>query len=230
MLAKFKSIVIQSTINTGAKRNIKKVSDVLIESENPLILNLGSGTRFTGYESFAPDLMTRVINLDIDGGATVSVIADAHNLPFAARSFNGVISQATLEHTQDSSRVVAEIERVLMPKGLVYAEIPFLQGYHPHPTDFRRYTVEGIRYLFKDFNEVSVGVCVGPSSTLVWVLRQYLVGLLSGFSEVSPGVERGLLFVASVLTFPLKYLDLWLADRPKAHIIASGLYYLGEKR
>ena len=59
----------------------------------------------------------------------------------------------------------------------MYAEIPFLQGYHADPHDYQRYTRSGIVELFGDFDLLETGVCVGPASALGWMLTD-LAGLL----------------------------------------------------
>jgi hypothetical protein len=121
------------------------------------------------------------------------------------------------------------MHRVLKPNGIVYCEIPFLQVYHAAPNDYGRFTDSGIRHLFGDFDEIDLGVCAGPSSALSWILRSYLAGLLSGFSNNT----RALLvaeFVAAWLTFPIKYLDYLFAERPGARGIASAFYFLGVKK
>jgi hypothetical protein len=125
--------------------------------------------------------------------------------------------------------VVKEIGRVLRPRGLVYVETPFMQGYHPTPRDYYRFTEEGLAELLSGFERVDSGVCTGPSSSLGWLLREYLAGLLTGFTPGSP--LRGMAFLAaSWLTFPLKYLDLLVGRRPGASAIASGLFFLGRKK
>jgi hypothetical protein len=128
-----------------------------------------------------------------------------------------------LEHLRDPPRAVAEMTRVARPGALLYVEVPFLQGYHASPDDYQRFTSSGLRHLFRSHADVEVGVCVGPSSALSWVLRGYLKGLLSGFSR-SRKAGRMAEFVAAWLTVPIKYLDRLVADRPAAQDLASGFY------
>jgi SAM-dependent methyltransferase len=180
------------------------------------ILDLGSGSR-----RLRPD----IINLEIAPFPNVNVVGDGASLPFADNCFDAVICQAVLEHVRDPQSVVAEIGRVLQTGGDVYAEIPFLQGFHAAPFDYQRYTLPGIEYLFRNFQKVNSGVCVGPSSTLAWILREYL-SLLVGRGKIRSVAAQ----LFGWLTFWVKYLDVWLARHPQAHIIASGLFYEGRKR
>ena len=51
-------------------------------------------------------------------------LADGQQLPFADNSFDRVICSEMLEHVHDFERVLAEIDRVLKPGGLLVVSIP----------------------------------------------------------------------------------------------------------
>ena len=55
----------------------------------------------------------------------------------ADASVDGVIVQAVLEHVLDPRTVAAEVERVLRPRGMVYAETPLMQQVHEGHTTSR---------------------------------------------------------------------------------------------
>jgi len=84
---------------------------------------------------------------DVDG--------DIHHLPFATACADAVICKDVLEHLPLPHLAVAEIHRVLKPGGILYCSIPFLYPYHGDGTlkntDFYRFTLDGIRYLFRGF-------------------------------------------------------------------------------
>ncbi|MDH4197003.1 MAG: class I SAM-dependent methyltransferase [Candidatus Aminicenantes bacterium] len=218
-----------ATLNFAARANIAHLSRLLRTEKEPLLLNLGSGDRFIGAEGLDEAEAQRMVNFDLAPCAGVRVVGDAHGLPFGDGAFHGVICQAVLEHTRRPEAVVKEIGRVLKPGGLVYIETPFLQGYHPTPTDYYRFTEEGLAELLSGFERVDSGVCAGPSSSLSWLLREYIAGLVTGFAPAGP--LRGMAVLAAAwLTFPLKYLDLLVGRRPGAAAIASGLFFLGRKK
>jgi SAM-dependent methyltransferase len=179
------------------------------------VMDLGSGMR---------RLRAGAINLDIGPFPNVDVIGDGVRLPFPCNCFDVVVCQAVLEHVPDPQTVVAEIGRVLRPGGHVYVEVPFLQGFHADPHDYQRYTLGGVEHLMQSFKKEASGVCVGPSSALAWVLREYLALFV--------GKDRVRTFASHLfgwLTFWIKYLDVLLTRNPQTHVIASGLFFLGRK-
>lgn len=54
-------------------------------------------------------------------------LADARNLPFNNSSYNTVVSVSVIEHITDSSKVIAEVYRVLKKKGLFVFSVPTLE-------------------------------------------------------------------------------------------------------
>lgn len=221
-------VVPSATLNIGAGRNMRTFCRLLAKTPEPLILNVGSGDRFLGGGRLA-GLGARLVRLDIAPLSLVDVVGDAQRLPFAAGVFDGVVCQAVLEHVPRPWQAVGEMARVLQRGGLLYIEVPFMQGYHPSPRDYFRFTLEGLEELLADFVKVEAGVCVGPASTASWLAREFLAGVLSGFSG-NKRLRQAAVFIAGWLTFPIKYLDLLLARRPSAGMIASGIYFIGSKK
>lgn len=193
------------------------------------MLNVGGGARALPARRVSRDVRNATIYLDIRQTPLVGVVGDALTLPFADESMHAVLSMAVLEHLEDPAQATQEMLRVLKPSGIVYCEVPFLQIYHAAPHDYMRFTNSGIRRLFRDFHEIDQGVCAGPSSALSWILRGYLAGLLTGFSH-NRRARVLAEFLAAWLTFPIKYADYLIANRPAASNIASACYFLGVKR
>lgn len=217
------------TFSTNAKSNYKKLSsllDDLVDSE-PKILVIGSGKSLQSAADRYLDekYAKQTINLDIDQFPTITVVADGHKLPFKSDIFHAVITDAVLEHVKNPNQVVNEIHRVLKEGGYVYAEISFIYCFHADPYDYSRFTITGIKHLFSQFEEIDAGVCVGPSSALSCILREYLAILFSFSNDL---VYQGLKMIFGWLTFWIKYLDVITAKSKHAKIIASGVY-LGRK-
>ena len=184
-------------------------------SDGARIVDLGSSIRV---------LDPRIIRFDIDRAAGVTVVGNGHGMPFASDSLDAIILTGVLEHVEDPTTMVAEAHRTLRRGGRVYVEVPFLQGYHPHPVDYQRYTKTGLQRLMRSFREIECGVCGGPSSALAWVASEYMAAHTS--SELGYLIAK---FVGRWLTFWIKYIDWFSMRRPNALILASGFYYLGEK-
>jgi SAM-dependent methyltransferase len=178
------------------------------------VLNVGSGG--TAYDA-------RVTNLDIAPGDHVDVVGTAEDLPFEDGSFDGALVLAVLEHVADSHRALGELRRVLRPDGKLLVAIPFIQGYHPHPLDRRRYTREGLHaeLELEGFTVEATGIVNGPASAMAWVTAEFLALLLSGRSRKLHRVAR---VATSWIAWPIKWLDVWLVRHETAEVIASGVW------
>jgi SAM-dependent methyltransferase/uncharacterized protein YbaR (Trm112 family) len=220
--------------NLKAKQNYRRLAEELLRSNegpgvqspdsSPRVLVLGGSILGAGIDEFVgrPDI--DVIESDASFGPRTQLICDAHSIPFADGSLDGVVVQAVLEHVVDPARCVAEIHRVLRPGGVVYSETPFMQQVHGGRYDFTRYTHLGHRRLFRDFDELASGAIEGPGMALAWSWEYFLVGLAPG------GAGRRLAQVLARFTaWPLKYLDHLVIDRPQALDAAAGLYFMGRK-
>jgi len=215
-------------LNTGARQGYSRMRELLeARSVQPRLLVIGSGAEpGQGTEALGEELNQTCINLDIAPFPLVDVVGTGQRLPFLPSSFDGVAIQAVLEHVPYPDQVVAEIHRVLKAGGCVYAEIPFLQGFHAGPGDYRRYTISGITVLFEEFEPLDVSVCCGPSSALAEVLRNYMALLFSFGNDL---IFKVLLRGFGWLVLPLKYLDLFLIRNKNAYVLASGVSFLGKK-
>ena len=164
--------------------------------------------------------------MDLGPFPGVDVVGDAVRLPFLAGSLDAVITQGVLEHVRHPEKAAAEIYRVLRPGGLTYHEVPFIQGYHADPTDFQRFTLDGVAALFDGFEVVERGIVAGPSSAFSWILREYLA-ILCAFNN--PALYALGKRVFGWLTAPVKYLDAVVAGSRYAPKIASALYLVARK-
>ncbi len=184
-------------------------------NDNRRIIDLGNGGRF---------LHDRVISIDITKNQNVNMICDASNLSFRSNSIDLIISTAVLEHVAEFQSAVAEIERCCAFDGMIYIEVPFLQGFHAHPNDFRRFTLMGLENVFSKFKKIDSGVCVGPFSVFAWYSRK-LPRFLLGESVYGLILE----FLVGWLTFWIKYLDAIVPGARRVHQLASGVYFYGRK-
>jgi SAM-dependent methyltransferase len=211
--------------NPRANRNFARLGTLLAErSPAPKVLVIGGGLAGRGIQALLRSPTLQLVETDVAFGPRTAMICDAHALPFANESFDGVVAQAVLEHVVDPYRCVEEMHRVLRPHGLAYAETPFMQQVHMGRFDFTRFTHLGHRRLFRRFDEIDSGAASGPATALVWSIRHFLLSWFRG--RLARTVVKT---VASLTTFWLKYFDYILIARPGALDAASGVYFLGRK-
>lgn len=214
---------VHSISETGIKPNHldsqKAITKLCRESPNRLkILVIGAGdVRYPDHADF--------VYSDVSITKGVTLIADAHDLPFADCAFDLVIAVAVLEHVANPQRVVEEIWRVLKPSGYVYAATPFLQPVHMGAYDFTRFTHLGHRRLFRMFSEEDSGLALGPAAVLARSIRSLLLSL-----SVNKMYRRLANLSGLIITFPLKYLDYITRNNPAALDGAGGVYFYGRKQ
>lgn len=85
---------------------------------------------------------------DIKTGPHVDSVQDIHRMTFPDASFDTVLSFQVYEHIKDPRAATAEILRVLKPGGVCIITAPFLSPQHADPSDYQRFTVNGMRELF----------------------------------------------------------------------------------
>lgn len=156
-----------------AKLRHHRVEQLLAETLGELtdlpharVLDVGAGrvvekNRRAGLNDLADryaQLMSeqQYIGLEITGESSPAVIGDAHQLPFATASMDGVLMVSVLEHLRDPIRAVDQVWRVLKPGGIFFSYAPFYHPYHGSPQDYFRFTMEGYRYLLRDFSEAKI--------------------------------------------------------------------------
>lgn len=101
---------------------------------------------------------------DMQPGHNVDRVVDMHAPPedFLGR-FTGIVCSEVLEHVERPAQLLAALHRCLKPGGLLVFTIPFNFPEHMYPSDYRRWTVHGIRVDLEDagFTQVDAAY-VGP--------------------------------------------------------------------
>jgi SAM-dependent methyltransferase len=206
--------------NPVAATNCAKFLGLLKDtSERPTVLVIGGGAIGCGAHQLYDDPSIDLIGTDVYASQYTVLVADGHKLPFEDGIFDGVWVQAVLEHVLEPATVVAEIHRVLRPKGLVYAETPFMQQVHERAYDFSRFTQSGHRWLFRQFEEITAGPVSGPGVALIWSIRYFLRALGAGDK-----MSR----LISLPFFWIRYLDRFTSGRAVADA-AGGFFFLGRR-
>ena len=225
-LKQFASKFIPSSgLNCAARKNYRKFADLLKgNGQTPMVLVIGGGAIGEGVEFLMKDPIMTLVETDVSLGEQVSLVCDAHDLPFEDKTFDGVVAQAVLEHVVDPVRCASEIYRVLKREGFVYAETPFMQQVHMGRYDFTRFTHLGHRRLFRQFSEIDSGVACGPGMALAWAYEYFLISLTT-----IPVLRAVLRLAARLTSFYLKYFDFFLSHKLGAFDAASGFWFIGKK-
>ena len=187
-----------------------------VDPSEQIICELGSGC--SRYHS-------DIINVDLEDYAGVDVQASVDELPFVDESVDGIISLAVLEHVKDIHKAIAEYHRILKTGGESFCLIPFMQGIHASPSDYSRYTDDGLRNLFNIFSEVRVIPSGGPTSAFLWIFQEWFAMTFSFGSKFLYWFLYMLLF--SIM--PLKFIDKLLVKHPQARNIASSFLIFAKK-
>lgn len=212
------------SLNAKAKENFSQFGQLLrTKQPNPRVLVIGGRTTGEGMEALN-NMPIKFTAVDIVNGPNTDIICDAHHLPFEDGQFDGVVIQAVIEYLLYPERAVAEIHRVLSSDGLVYAETPFMQQVHGREFDYMRFTHLGHRHLFRHFEEIRSGACVGTGSAMAWSWKYFLLSLSD------KGLVRELLLLfANWTAFPWKYFDHLTINNRGTLDAASGYFFLGRK-
>ncbi|WP_080777685.1 class I SAM-dependent methyltransferase [Chryseobacterium phocaeense] len=197
--------------------DIRRIIRNEIKEKNLVALNLGSGSSDLGEE---------FLNVDLLPYEHVDIICDIENIPFKDNSVDYIINIAVLEHVPNPQKVIAEIHRILKPGGKIYCFIPFMQPFHASPYDFQRFTYEGMKHQFKEFEILNLKP-IGPTSGMLWVVQEWFA-LVFSFG-IKP-LHTFLYLIFMVLTFPIKFLDVIFQYYPMSKNVASGFSIHAQKK
>lgn len=170
----------------------------------------------------------RFRNLDIFEGPNIDYVGRAESIPLPDNSVDLIITQEVLEHVADPFKAITEISRVLKPGGSLYIQLPFIIGYHPGPTDYWRFTREGIIQLIElsGLQCKEVGVAVGASTGFYRVAVEYFAIL---FSVFAPPLYVPFKALFALLLYPVKMLDFFTAFSKQNDRIAGGYFVVARK-
>ncbi len=144
------------------------------------ILDLGCGDR--PYRSLVTARGADYVACDIDGDVDVRITPGAP-VPLPSASADGIVSFQVLEHVWDLDWYLGECARLLKPGGWLLLSTHGTWLYHPHPTDFRRWTRDGLggELAARGLEVQHVEAVVGP---LAWTTVFRLIGIREALRRV----------------------------------------------
>jgi SAM-dependent methyltransferase len=116
----------------------------------------------------------RYIGCDIDQAAPVA-ITPGLPIPLSDRSARLVVSFQVLEHVWDLTWYLGECRRILRADGRLLLSTHGTWLYHPHPTDFRRWTRDGLVSEIETHG-FTVERITGLMGPLAWTTQFRLLG------------------------------------------------------
>lgn len=154
------------------------------------ILDFGCGDR--PYQPLIAERRAVYIACDLDGDVDVRIVP-GKPLAVPDASVDGVVSFQVLEHVWDLDQYLGECLRILKPGGWLLLSTHGNWLYHPHPTDFRRWTRDGLHdeLQSRGFAVETIAPVTGP---LAWTTLFRLMGLQHAL--------RGIPLVGSVALVP----------------------------
>lgn len=182
-------------------------------------LNIGAGKT---------QLDSRIKNLEIEPGDGIDYVGSVENIPCEDSLFDLIVTQEVLEHVASPFLAIKEIHRVLKTGGYAYVQLPFVIGFHPCPNDYWRFTHEGLRELILSANLkiLNTAMAVGPAVGFYRILVEFLAILFSVFHW---RLYKPFKLLASIICYPIKWLDPILARTREANRIAGGFFIVCQK-
>jgi SAM-dependent methyltransferase len=166
------------TLNKLA-RHIADVAEVLrggpsdaALSQGDAVVDLGAGA--APYRTLFERPGIRYVACDLDVGAEVLITA-GKRVPLRDHSAKVVVSFQVLEHVWDLDWYLSEVRRLLTPAGALVLSTHGTWLYHPHPTDYRRWTRDGLvtELTTRGFAVEQITGLVGP---LAWTTQFRALG------------------------------------------------------
>jgi SAM-dependent methyltransferase len=144
-----------------------------------LVLDLACG-RLPSYRrvlELTDNPRIRLVGVDYNFKYEPSVIADLkHVLPFKDSTAEAVILSEFLYIVENPRDLLQEIHRVLKSEGILLLVAPLVYPHVPEPTDYWRFTGDGLRLLCENagFAETTIEPIGGRWSSAAYLLSPFL--------------------------------------------------------
>ena len=162
-------------------RAVRAIVDPLQASwRQATVVDLGAGD--APYRPMFDPARTRYVCCDIDDAAEIP-IETGRPVPLDDACADAVVSFQVLEHVWDLDWYLGEAARLLKDDGRLLLSTHGTWLYHPHPTDFRRWTRDGLvkELETRGFAVHSIDPVVGP---LAWTTQLRTLGYHVVLSKV----------------------------------------------
>lgn len=156
---------LRTSIEVAIARHLKGV-------KNGVIVDVGAGE--APYAPLFSSLGHRYVRCDLEGEVEAK-ITPGFPIPLADGVADAVVSFQVLEHVWDLDWYLGECRRLLKSDGKLLLSTHGTWLYHPHPTDFRRWTRDGLQNELetRGFRVVECFASLGP---LAWTTQFRALG------------------------------------------------------
>jgi len=121
------------------------------------------------------DYTTLDINQFDDYPDLIDDICDPFNLQ--SNSFDGLVCLSVIEHVYDPQAAVNTLYRILKPGAWAFVHVPFVFRYHApkdlYFQDYFRFTRDGVAWLFRDFEQLTLYPVRGRLSSALNLQRYW---------------------------------------------------------
>jgi len=223
-LARVRRLISPPTTRFAWQRQLNPYS---LLPDDATIYDIGSMFARGEYPWGNPPADASLTCVDIEDGPGIDVVADAHDLgTLPDDSADCVIASGMLLHCQEPETVIGEFHKVLKPGGVLYVATPFISPHPAYPTVYQHFSVEGLEYRCRAFENLESGFNRGPASTLAHLLQYFFAVALSFNSKRLFGLN---LIIFGWLFFWIKYFDVVLAKLDLARLFYTESYIVCRK-
>lgn len=175
-----------------------------IPSMQGRLLDVGCGN--SPFKFLVNSNTCQYVGIDIEGADNFDyqnagiITFDGENIPFESESFENILCTEVIEHIPNPEKIIAEMYRVLKPKGLCIITLPWSARVHFAPYDFCRYTPYKLAILFQKFKKIDIQNRGTDINTIVSKMIVLFFGNLLNWNST----------VKDILLIPLKVIFLIL--------------------
>lgn len=170
------------------------------------LLDAGCGTM--PFRASLRGLVDEYHSIDIEKRVPeVDLIGDLQDMKaLESDTYDTVLCTEVLEHVPQPEKLLAELWRVLKPRGTLILSVPHLSRLHEEPFDYYRFTKHGLKFLFEK-SGFSVLDMVSTGSLFSFLGHQVSTALVGSTWHI-PVLGRAVFFLNAVFcTLPCYALD-----------------------
>lgn len=162
---------------TAIRKQLERLLAVYISSRpEATVVDYGCGDM--PYRGLVEPRVAHYLSADLPGNdqAALTLNPDG-SLPLDENTADAVISTQVLEHVEHPESYLHESFRVLKPNGLLILSTHGYWHYHPHPTDFWRWTSSGLSKIVQEagFRVVELQGVMGLAPTALQLFQNALL-------------------------------------------------------